>query len=112
MQTLFMQVGEVSRVEEYWNRVAFHFGQSIFLNEVWFQFQLAVKISSFLSTHERHRLILVSSYIYFERAELGFGVTELREGLVLSDWEVPSPPVEYRPPPEPLPGLDLDFLDE
>ena len=83
-----------------------------FLNEVWFQFQLAVKISSFLSTHERHRLIIVSSYIYFERAELGFGVTELREGLVLSDWEVPSPPVEYRPPPEPLPGLDLDFLDE
>ena len=102
-----MQSGEVGKVEQYWARVAVLFVQSNFLRKVWFQFPLSVRVAAFLTTHERHRLILLSSYIYFERAELGFGVTELREGLELSDWEAPSPPVEFHPAPEPVPDLEI-----
>ena len=101
-----MRRGEVSEIQLYWERAAILFEQSLFLKQVWFQFRLSVRITSFLTIHERHRLILVSKYIYFERAELGFGVTELREGLEVSCWEVPSPPVEPCAIPEPVPDLD------
>lgn len=34
--------------------------------------------------------------VYFERCEISFGVTELRLGIQVDCWEVPSPPVEFR----------------
>ena len=103
---IFMRRGEVSEIQLYWERAAILFEQSLFLKQVWYQFRLSVRITSFLTIHERHRLILVSKYIHFERAELGFGVTELREGLEVSSWEVPSPPVEPCGIPEPVPDLE------
>ncbi len=85
---IFTRRGEVSEVELYWERAAVLFEQSLFLKQVWYQFRLSVRITAFLTTHERHRFILVSKYVHFERAELGFGVTELREGVEVSSWEV------------------------
>ena len=103
---IFMHRGEVSEIQLYWERAVILFEQSLFLKQVWYQFRLSVRITSFLTVHERHRLILVSKYIHFERAELGFGVTELREGLEVSSWEVPSPPVEPCVILEPVPDLE------
>ena len=96
----------MSEIQLYWERAAVLFEQSLFLKKVWFQFRLSVRITSFLTSHERHRFILVSKYIHFERAELEFGVTELREGLEVSSWEVPSPPVEPCAEPESVPSLE------
>jgi len=98
--------------EEYWVTVGRHIEQSAFLKDVWFWFTLAVRVTAFLSVHERQRFFLVSKYIYFERCEISFGVTELRLGIQVDCWEVPSPPVEYRPEEAEVPELQLETLLE
>ncbi len=56
-----MRRGEVSEVELYWERATVLFEQSLFLKQVWYQFRLSVRITAFLTVHERHRFILVQS---------------------------------------------------
>ena len=102
-----MEVPEDIGKEDYWVTVGRHIEQSPFLRDVWFWFSLAVRVTSFLTTHERHRFFLVSRYIYFERCEVAFGVTELRLGIQVDCWEVPSPPVEFREPEAEVPELQL-----
>ena len=50
----------MSEIQLYWKRAAILFVQSLFLKQVWYQFRFSVRITSFLTIHERHRLILVS----------------------------------------------------
>ena len=83
-----MEVPEDSGKEEYWVTVGRLVDQSPFLRDIWFWFSLAVRITAFLTVHERHRFFLVSRYIYFERCEVAFGVTELRLGIQVDCWEV------------------------
>ena len=98
--------------EEYWVSVGRRIEQSPFLKDIWFWFSLAVRVTAFLTVHERHRFFLVSKYIYFERCEISFGVTELRLGIQVDCWEVPSPPVEFRAGEVGVPELQLEALLE
>ena len=68
-------------------------GRSSFIDTVWNFFRLAVRISSFLDTFDRCRLFLVSSTVPFDSIETSLGVTEEREQLEVSDWEVATPPL-------------------
>jgi len=74
-------------------RFAASVGHSNFIDTLWNLFRVAVRISSFLDTFSRCRLSFVSSTVYFDSIETSLGVTELREQLSISDWEVPSPPL-------------------
>lgn len=98
--------------EDYWITVGRHIDQSPFLRDIWIWFSLAVRVIAFLTVHERQRFFLVAKYIYFERCEISFGVTELRLGIQVECWEVPSPPVEFRPEEAEVPELQLEALLE
>ena len=74
-------------------RFAASIGRSSFIDTVWNFFRLAVRISSFLDTFDRCRLFLVSSTVDFDSIATSLGVTEEREQLEVSDWEVPTPPL-------------------
>ena len=74
-------------------RFAASIGRSTFIDTVWIYFRLSVRISSFLDTFDRCRIFLVSSTVHFDSIETFLGVTEEREQLEVSDWEVPAPPL-------------------
>ena len=74
-------------------RFAASVGRSSFIDTVWNFFRLSVRISSFLDTFDRCRFFLVSSTVHFDSIETSLGVTEEREQLEVSDWEVPTPPL-------------------
>lgn len=47
----------------------------------------------FLTTRERTVLSISCAVLLLDSTEVAFGVTERVEGIFVSDWEVPTPPV-------------------
>ena len=66
---------------------------SRFVRTFWTWWPLSVHPCLFLDTTERTRLSLTCTVLCLDAPEVAFGVTERREGISVSSWEVPSPRV-------------------
>ena len=67
---------------------------SKFIDTFWPWYPLSVHLFLFLNTRERTRLSISCAVLLFDFPEVAFGVTEVREGIRVSDWEVPTPPLQ------------------
>ena len=65
-----------------------------FVQHLWIQFAVSVHVVSFLHSSDQQCCFATCLVIYIDRAELALGATEIREGLNLSSWSVPTPPVQ------------------
>ena len=61
----------------------------------------SVRINLFLTTFDRQRFWLTCSVLLFDSQETAFWLTEYHSQVRVTDWEVPSPPLQaWEVPPE------------
>ena len=64
-----------------------------FLDCIWRQFDINLRVFAFLDTFSVHRFSRTCVVILVDRTEVALAATEWRLGLELSAWSVPTPPV-------------------
>ena len=64
-----------------------------FLDLVWRQFSVDVRVVAFLDTSSQVRFYRTCAVILVARSEVALAATEWREQLSLTAWTVPTPPV-------------------
>ena len=64
-----------------------------FLDCIWRQFVINLRVFAFLDTFSVHRFSHTCVVILVDRAEVALAATDWRLGLELSAWSVPTPPV-------------------
>ena len=67
---------------------------SNFIETFWTWYPLSVHLSLFLTVRERTILSISCAVLLLDFPEVSFGVTEVREGIRVLDWEVPTPPLQ------------------
>ena len=68
-----------------------------FLDLLWRQFSVNIRIFGFLDTFSQFRFSHVCIVILADRSEVALAATEWRLDLGLSSWSVPTPPVAAYP---------------
>lgn len=62
-----------------------------FLDLIWRQFEISLRVYAFLDTFVQVRLSVTCVVILVDRSEVALASTEWRLGLALSSWTVPTP---------------------
>ena len=62
-----------------------------FLDLIWRQFEISLRVYAFLDTFAQVRLSVTCVVILVDRSEVALASTEWRLGLALSSWTVPTP---------------------
>ena len=60
----------------------------------WSWVPTSVRINLFLTTFERQRYWLTCSVLLFDSQEATFWLTEIHSQVSVTDWEVPTPPLQ------------------
>ena len=65
-----------------------------FVAELWCFFAISTGVVVYLDTFSQHRLLRTCIVLQVDRTDVALGATEIRLGLRLSSWGVPTLPVQ------------------
>ena len=65
-----------------------------FVRNLWIQFAVSVQVFAFLHPADHLQCSFTCVVLQVDRWEVALGATEVRLGLNLSSWSVPTPPVQ------------------
>ena len=64
------------------------------VSELWCFFAISTSVIAYLDTYSHFRWLQCCIVVYIDRTDVALGATELRLGIQLPSWGVPTPPVQ------------------